>query len=135
MNAVNTNTAAARVSALVAEGKDKRIIEAMLTIEGFTPKDIKEATKSLAQKKTNFAAEYYNWLASGKRDMKDVEAYIMGKGEFGKTSSNVQNHLSHYKNIAELANTIWSAKPKPESEATAEPEVKAEPKADKKKAK
>lgn len=105
MNTLNT-----RVAQLVAEGKTKKIIVATLVLEGYKDKDIKEATKDLGQAKTNFAAQYYDWLASEKRTMAQAEKYVMGKGEFGETSDNVKAHLSHYLNIAELTLRIWATK-------------------------
>ncbi len=108
MNTVNT--VAQRVAELLAEGKEKRIIEATLTLEGYRPKDIKAATKELAQAKTNFAALFYDWLATECRTEEECEAYIMGEGEFGETSANTQAHLSHYMNIARMSIAIWEAK-------------------------
>tara|TARA_R110000782_G_scaffold150445_1_gene243119 strand:- start:252 stop:569 length:318 start_codon:yes stop_codon:yes gene_type:complete len=85
-------------------------IRATLTLEDYKAADITSALKEsgLSTKKVAFAETFYGWLAIEERDEDEVNAYIMGDGEFGETSSNVQKHLNHYVNIANLARTIWA---------------------------
>jgi len=99
-----------RVEQLKLAGFDKRKIEAMLTLEDFSPKGIKEALKSEKAAPRNFAGLFYEWLAKENRNPEDVKNYIMGLGEYGETSSNIKNHLSHYTNIADLTRKIWELK-------------------------
>lgn len=104
---------ALRAEELAGEGITVKVIRAHLTIEGFGDKEITAALKKAGisgGKKRGFAAEFYDWLAECPRDMAEVEAYVLGLGVYEETSKNVQNHLSHYKNIAELANRIWVSK-------------------------
>jgi hypothetical protein len=85
-------------------------IRATLTLEDYAAKDITAALKDagVSGKKVQFAESFYGWLADEQRDDSDVRAYILGDGEFGETSGNVQNHLNHYVNIADLARLIWN---------------------------
>ena len=97
-----------RVAELTEAGEALKIIRATLTIEGYSNKEIATATKGLATAKggDGFAGRFYSWLAEEQRDMSDVELYILNPDN----SENVRSHLSHYKGIAVLANTIWSNK-------------------------
>jgi len=61
--------------------------------------------------RVSFASKFYDFLVSTPGGTKaDAEAYIMGKGAYGETTGNVQNHLSHYMGIWKLARTIEEGK-------------------------
>lgn len=91
----------------------KKKLEAFLTIEDYSPADIKAAIKEVLGdtiKPKTFATEYYEYLGAKLRTKEEVEAYILGNGEYGETSANVQKHKSHYINIWELTAKVWGAK-------------------------
>ena len=90
----------------------KAKIRAALTLEDYTAKQINEAFKNMnvSTKAKTFASDFYSWLAIEPRERWEAEQYIMGEGEYGETSNNVKNHLSHYLNIWELTVTIWESK-------------------------
>jgi len=81
---------------------------------GDTAKDLNEAWKEAQPQKAKraaggFAADYYNWLAEDARSEADAKAFIMGESEeYGETTNNVKNHLTHYLNIWALAETVRS---------------------------
>ncbi len=107
------DNASVRVKELAQEGITIKVMRAHLTIEGFTDKAITKALKDegiTGGAKRGFATDFYDWLAEGARDPDEVKAYIMGDGEYGETTKNIQKHLSHYTNIATMANAIWEAK-------------------------
>lgn len=56
----------------------------------------------LTSAKPKFAASFYEWLAAEGRDKAEVLLYVEGRGDFGETTENVQKHLKHYVNIADL---------------------------------
>ena len=91
-----------------------KILRAHLAIEGFKDSEVNSAIKEagLVTKKTSFASEFYAWLAESERGKDEVELYIMDPkwgGEIDKKGlTNIQRHLSHYSNIADLARTIWT---------------------------
>lgn len=84
-------------------------IRAHLTLDNFSGKEIDEAIREagLTTKRVSFANEFYSWLAEEVRDEDEANAYIMGNGEYGETSRNVQAHLNHYMNIWKLSVAIW----------------------------
>ena len=92
-------------------GKPIKYIRAYLTLEGIDGKEADAIVKAInptsKRGKGGFAADYYDFLAEKKRTKEEAENYIMGKGEYGETSGNVKNHLSHYLNIWELTVRIW----------------------------
>lgn len=111
------NNAIKRIKELTEAGYTTAKIRAMLTLEDYTPKEIKEAMAeaNMKPKATTFASEYYTFLSAYHRTKEEAEEYIMGGGVYGETTTNVQKHLSHYLNIWELTNTIWAQKePAPE---------------------
>lgn len=88
-------------------------LTAYLTIDDYTNKEIKEAFKAegrTTDKPKTFASEYYNFLAEAKRTEAEATDYIMGLGEYGETSANVQKHRSHYLSIHGLSVAIFNAK-------------------------
>ena len=87
-------------------------IRATLTLEDYSVKDITEALKEagLSTKKIAFTETYYAWLEVEQRTEADAKDYILGEGEFGETSANVQNHVNHYLKIHGLSATIWESK-------------------------
>lgn len=94
-------------------GWTKKKIEAFLILEDFTPARIKKAFESAGlvhAKPVTFASEYYDWLAVEARTVEEATAYILGTGEFGDTSANVQKHKSHYLGIHGLSVAVWGAK-------------------------
>jgi len=95
-----------RIEELAAEGNSTTLIRAFLTIEGYKGKEISEGIKEsgLTAKKVTFASEFYDWLAEEKRTQEEAEEYILDESN----SKNVHKHLSHYLNIADLAERIWS---------------------------
>jgi len=57
--------------------------------------------------RTSFASKFYDFLVANPGMTEDVaKAYIMGEGDNEDTSSNVQNHLSHYLGIWKLARRV-----------------------------
>ena len=59
---------------------------------------------------SGFAHSYYGWLrANPKADESAATAYIMGTDGNTETSGNVQKHLKHYLNIANLVRDIATA--------------------------
>ena len=98
---------------IIDEKKTIKVARAFATIEGYSDKEVNETLKEIGigkGKRVSFASEYYDWLAEAIRSRDEAEAYIMGEGEYGETSENVQKHLSHYLNIWELSERIWASK-------------------------
>jgi hypothetical protein len=100
------------ISKRVKEMSDMPVakIRATLILEDYTAKDIQEALAEagLSGKKVAFAESYYGYLSSEERSKAEAIDYIMGRGEFGETSPNVQKHLNHYLGIHALSVAIWS---------------------------
>lgn len=109
---MNTKDIIANVKLLSKEGKTIKYIKAFLTLEGLDDAQSKEILEQcgVSGKKVGFADSFYRWLAEAPRSKDEASAYILGEGEFGETSNNVQKHLSHYLNIADLASKIWETK-------------------------
>lgn len=79
----------------------------------YTVKELNEAWKEATPEKAKkaaggFAADYYEWLAGESRSEQEAHDFIMGNSEYGETTKNVQNHLTHYLNIWALAETVRS---------------------------
>jgi hypothetical protein len=84
-------------------------LKGFLKFNGFKDKDVKKVLEEegIAKGKAKtFASDFYDWLVEGDRDAEEVEAYILGEGEYGDTSDNVKKHKAHYTNIAEFAARI-----------------------------
>lgn len=79
-------------------------IRAALKKKGFTQEEIEDALPTTARR--TFATDFYDWLAEEPRSEEETEAYILAE----ENSKNVKKHLSHYTNIANLAQRIWEAK-------------------------
>ena len=83
-------------------------IRGTLKKKGFSAADIEEALPT--NKKVSFASQYYDWLAEEARSESEVEEYIMDPAWGGKIDdkglTNIQRHLSHYTNIADMARRI-----------------------------
>ncbi len=102
-----------RVKELQAQSLTITKIKAFLTLEDYSAKEITAALKEAGVtggKPKTFASEYYDWLAERPRTLVEAEDYIMGLGEFGETTNNVQKHKSHYLNIADLTIRVWVTK-------------------------
>jgi hypothetical protein len=61
-----------------------------------------------ATAKKPFVDTFYEWLIPTSRSIMEVKAYVMGDGEYGETSDNVQNHLTHYAKIGKTLRTVHS---------------------------
>lgn len=96
------------VKKMASEGAAIKKIRAYLTLEDVSDKDASLYIDELGLKgsKRGFAAEFYDWLAEGQRTNFEINEYILNP----ENSQNVHKHLSHYKNIADLANRIWASK-------------------------
>ena len=100
-----------RIMELDKQGLTKTKIVAHLTIEDIPPKlqaAAFEECNMTKSKPVTFASAYYDWLAYSARTAQEAHDYIMGDGEYGETSKNVQAHRSHYLNIWELAQRVRS---------------------------
>lgn len=107
---MNIEQVIAFIQAERTDGVADTKIRAKLVLNDVPAKLIAEAFKACKPEKAvkqGFAAQFYDWLSAGKRSDAAIKAYIMGEGEYGETSKNTKNHLSHYTNIAKLANSIW----------------------------
>ncbi len=102
------------IEELIEEYSDSpvAVIRAHLTIAGFNGKEVTEALKEagISKAKVGFNSHFYDWLAEEERDQEEVNAYILGDGEFGETSENIQRHRRHYALLGNLASRIWAAK-------------------------
>lgn len=107
-----TATVVTKVKDLAGQGKTIKFIRAFLTLEGYSDAAASDVLKEagIAGKKRGFADSYYAWLSAEERTKEAAEEYILGAGEYGETSENVKNHLSHYLNIHALTVTIWESK-------------------------
>jgi hypothetical protein len=116
-----------RINELQAQGLTIAKIKAFLTLEDYSAKDIAAGLKAagVSSKPKTFASEYYNWLAESQRLRTEALDYILGFGEYGETSKNVQAHKSHYINIWELSVTIWAQKESAAEETDEQIEIKA----------
>lgn len=87
----------------------------------------KDEQPAKAASASGFTAGYYDWLAEEARSEQEAYDYIMDG-----TSSNVQNHLTHYLNIWALAETVRSGVKVKRTIAAGKP-AKSEKKASKEK--
>lgn len=80
-------------------------IKAVLTLEDYKGKDIDLAIKALGvtRAKIEFRAVFHDWIIKTNPTEAAAKDYIMGKGEFGETSDNVQKHLNVYMGEWKLA--------------------------------
>ena len=109
----NLTTLVSIITTKLDEGYEPKQIKGYLNFNHpqLTDKEIKEAFDSLglSGNKKQFADIYYDWLSVAPRTEFEMNEYIMGLGEYGETSNNVQKHLSHYLKIGRTIQRVWDA--------------------------
>lgn len=106
---------ASAVAALVETLKGATEKSAAALIRALAKKEgiecFKKAKESTGEGRPGFATGYYDWLAANPSCTKEeATAFVMGTDGHAETSENVKRHLSHYLNLATLANRIAEAR-------------------------
>ena len=111
LSALNNVAEAAKLSVEAGFAGNKDVYLAWGKEKGFTVADLnaawKEATPAAATRtQRGFASDYYDWLAEAPRSEVEARAFIMGESDYGDTTANTKNHLTHYLNIWALCETV-----------------------------
>lgn len=111
LSALNDIAEAAKLSVEAGFAGNKDVYLAWGKEKGFTVADLnaawKEATPTSATRtQRGFASDYYDWLAEAPRTEVEARAFVMGESDYGDTTANTKNHLTHYLNIWALCETV-----------------------------